>query len=76
MADRYITINADGETRTHAFGDPGGNYATLCGLSSDDDMNHIVPTPKGQRINCPSCFGVFQLAHGFKRSDFTKELSP
>lgn len=60
-----------GEVTIHAAGDPGGNYGTLCGVSTSDDLFKALSyCPRG-RINCQDCWLVFKLAKTFRTSDFS-----
>ena len=63
----------DGAVTLHASADPGGNYGTLCGLSTDDDLFQTVDTPERSRINCVHCHGVWTAARGFKGEDLAPE---
>lgn len=72
MNIKYITLldtEPGGEAITHAaFGVT--NYATPCGVSSDDDQFVEVPTPRGQRINCTSCRAMFYEFRNYRATDF------
>lgn len=72
MADRFITLRdtGTGETETHVAGHPSGNYATLCGCSSDDDALEAVSTPRGAKISCRTCLATFLIARQFRLTDF------
>lgn len=58
----------------HAAGDGGGNYDTLCGVSTSDDMFEEVDSAPRGRIDCPTCWSVYQLARSFNAADFTTKM--
>ena len=72
----YLTLEEceTGTRITHAAGDPGGNYATLCSCSADDALYRPVPTPRNARIDCEFCKRAFDLAREFRASDFAEVL--
>jgi len=76
MTDRrYMRVAVrevgEDEITIHAAGDGGGNYDTLCGVSTSDDMfEEIDSAPRG-RINCVTCWNVYRLARTFNANDFT-----
>lgn len=56
---------------THMVG--GCNdYATPCGLALDGDefSGRRVPTPKGAKIDCVNCKGLFKIIKCYERRDF------
>ncbi len=56
MSAPYAAVEVDGEILVHAT-DPVGNYATLCGVSDDDDPENGRPAPLPARpsITCDTC---------------------
>ncbi len=67
-----ITIKGpNGEVFTHIDGGLT-DYATPCGLAldGDQDSGRRIPTPKGAKIDCPSCKQLFALIKCYERRDF------
>jgi len=67
-ADRLIvTIKADGETLNHMA---GINYSSLCGIDSDSPLieNYPVETPKGAKIDCRICIGIWLECRNYRKS--------
>lgn len=56
-----VGVSVDGEVAYHV---PGvvGDYATLCGLDSNDPSigQYAAPTPKGQKVNCTECETIWR----------------
>jgi len=70
-ASRYVTIEDGGERMTHASGRRGvGIYASLCGLDGADIGQRTVPTPRGAKIDCPSCLSLWSAWRDYRASDF------
>jgi len=74
---KAVGILIDGTVEWHA---PGGvsDYATLCGLDANDStVGHegIVDTPRGQKITCPQCYGIWAGAKALRATDFDKGLA-
>ena len=76
--NEFITIgigdplSPECEEKTHAKGDSGGGYDTLCGLTAEDieiDVR-LLPTPKGKKIDCDMCKHNFYSWKKFNNSDF------
>lgn len=62
MTRPLVLVSTEGEEPFwHIDVDPGGNYGTLCGLSTDDDMNEVVSTKPSarQQCECSGCFSVW-----------------
>lgn len=61
-----------GKVTTHAFGDPGGGYDTLCGIDIDDPSigHYPAKTPNGKKIDCCQCKNLFDRFKNFRESDF------
>ena len=70
---KYVAIEIDGELTIHAH-DTTGNYATLCGVDGDDDHCAVgqktVSLPRGRKINCKQCKGLFDAVKKYRQSDF------
>jgi len=64
---KFVALMIEGERGVHARPAGGGNYATLCGQSGDDDPENgtIVPVKRGERINCRSCAAIIRLARQY-----------
>lgn len=70
---RYVAIITDGVLEIH-LPHEDGNSATLCGLDGDDPNRAIqqewVDVPKGAKVNCRLCWGIFQTCKAFTARDF------
>lgn len=70
---RYIACVVDGEVSVHA---PAceGNYATLCGISIDDEEvnGRECALPIGARIDCKVCIAIIRGAKKYRERDFAK----
>ncbi len=49
-----------------------GNYATLCGMTTDDEECHGREGPLQARtkVTCPMCFDIWATCLPFKKPDF------
>ena len=68
-----ITIDQDGEVKTHIANTASGNdYATACGqaLDGDEFCGREVPTPRGAKITCSACHQAWLCCKGVRESDF------
>lgn len=56
MKQPAVGVSVNGEVAYH-IPNAWGDYATLCGLDSNDPgIGHYpVPTPKNQKVNCVEC---------------------
>lgn len=50
------------------------DYATLCGLSGNDDEQQEQPAKSGDKVNCPACFAIWECVRHYRKSDFCKPL--
>ncbi len=66
--------NVDTEKVIHHMPVDHGNYGTLCGVSTDDDMYVRIDTPAKQKINCINCVSIWKTAKEYRSSDFSKIL--
>lgn len=46
------------------------DIATLCGLADDGDCHSatVIPTPKGQKVDCPTCIAMWNVCRSFRKS--------
>ncbi len=67
----FVAIEIDGKLTIHAD-DPTGNYATLCGCDGDDPIvgQIVAVVPRGRKINCQHCYGIWLKSREYKASDF------
>jgi hypothetical protein len=77
MASKYVAVESDGIVEVHLPASATGNYLTLCGLDGDDSAvgQHPAEVPRGARVTCAGCRGIWQTAKQFRDSDFAKERS-
>lgn len=77
MIQKYVAIMQYGELSVH-MAHQNGNSMTLCGLDGDDPGGTVdqttVPVPRGARIDCAACYGIWREAKRYRASDF--EVTP
>lgn len=66
-----VRIKTEYDTFVHISARIAG-YATLCGVSDDDDeeSGRQVPLAGAKCVTCPECFYIWQVATQFSRKDF------
>ncbi len=72
----FISIKTpEGVEITHIESAGGNDYASVCGLALDGDRDSGVAMslPKKPKIDCSSCYQIFEAVRGIKASDFAKE---
>jgi hypothetical protein len=73
---KYVAILHDGVITIH-LPHRTGDYATLCNEDGDDPMPEVdlveVDVPKGSKVNCVSCIGIWQVCKKYTIKDFEKE---
>jgi hypothetical protein len=73
--NKYVAILSDGIIEVH-FPDVTGNYATLCGMDGNDDDpmvdQHPSRIPKGQKVNCKMCIGIYDVTHKYTEKDIDR----
>lgn len=72
---RFVTITEqDGEPpKTHASGTGcPSDWESMCGIDGHDEGlgQTVIPTPRGQKINCVQCQQIILAAKKFSRRDF------
>lgn len=72
---KAVGVLVDGVVEWHAPRVAGPDYDTLCGIDAHDpEVGHqgLVPTKRGQKINCPECKRVWEgvLALRLRKSSF------
>lgn len=74
---QIVGVVIDGVETWHAPNGGGGDYLTLCGLDGFDDHEDVgqqgtVEPRRGQRIDCPQCFQVWEgvAALRLRRNNF------
>ncbi len=77
---KVVALELDGELEFHLPATAGVPYATACGLDGGEDLTDDMETgpegqrmgkvPRGQKINCPRCTELWQLARKYRASDF------
>jgi hypothetical protein len=74
---RLVAINVGGSVEVHACGrEIPGDYDTLCGVDANDPaIGHfgIVDLPKGAKIDCQQCRGIFEATRALRRTDFASQ---
>lgn len=56
-------------------GASASDYVTLCGLDGGvaGSEQCTREAPKGVKVNCPACRGIWQLCRDFRKTDFEGE---
>lgn len=79
MAGRYhrefvAIVTPDDGTHVHAP-DVAGNYATMCGMPSDDDESagRPAPLPKRPKIDCRMCIAIIEQSKAYRTTDLAKD---
>lgn len=70
---RIATVEIEGIISYHLPG-WGGDGCTMCGidggLSSDNYGQRLVKTPRGAKINCPTCKRIWDTCRKFSHLEF------
>ena len=64
-----VGVLTDNEMMFHLPASGVSNYDSLCGIDADDPAighNGFVNVPKGQKVNCASCKGIYLLIRDLK----------
>lgn len=71
---KLVALIIEGIRGVHADQAGGGNYATLCGQSGDDDgdTGTIVPVERGDKIDCDKCTAIIRAAKHYRETDIRK----
>jgi hypothetical protein len=73
---KYVAILHEGVTTIH-LPHSTGDYATLCGEDGDDPMPDVdsveIDVPKGAKVDCRHCLGIWQVCKKYTAKDFGKE---
>lgn len=68
------TRDVDTGAVVHHMSVDHGNYGTLCGVSTDDDVYERLDTPAGQKITCTNCVAIWRKAKEYRASDIAAKL--
>jgi len=68
----WVAIECEGVRKIHAAG-IDGNYASLCGL--DGEENRVSLPKRGEKIDCPQCFAIWNETRYYRPGDFAPELT-
>ncbi len=73
MAGKYVAIKFEGDVVIHATA-VIGNYASLCGMSDDDDPECGEPAdlPARPKITCAECQSLILHTRTYTRKDFSR----
>lgn len=74
MGKRIAVLSQDTGISVHAASSLAG-YATLCGLSIDDDeeTGREVPLPsRGAKVDCRACLETIRTAKTFRSNELQK----
>jgi hypothetical protein len=73
MEPKYVAVEIDGEISVH-LPHQNGNWYTLCGIDGDDPANsqYTVDVPEGAKVDCISCFRIWNVARKYRISDFQR----
>lgn len=68
---KFVAISCQGVVQVH-LPHSTGNYDTLCGMDADDPAIEHFPAevPKGAKVDCPDCKGLWEVAKRFRATDF------
>ncbi len=72
MSTKVVGVECDGTVEWHVPCVGGPDYATLCGLDGNDPsigQTGVVEAPRGTRINCGACHGIWQGLRELKLRD-------
>jgi len=68
------TRDVDTDQVIHHMSVTHGNYGTLCGVSTDDDLFEWIDSPPNQKVTCKDCTAIWQKAKEYRLSDIAKKL--